>query len=337
VGVDPGHGGRRGRGGERRVETIDRFSPCLSSQRPLGSYGWPVKPFDEPHPVRGNFGDPRTNFAGGLQGGGRALGGFRFHNGIDVAAPDGTPVYPVVSGRVVSVAADFVGVATSDRRHFQYWHIRPDVRLAQAVIADHTVLGHIIPAQGHVHLTEIDGYRVANPLLPGHIFPYRDVKPPRMDSIRFLDGEGRELGAGPFSGKIVVLAAAHDEPSLLPPPGQWRNVDVTPAVVRWWLSRRGGPPLRGPETAFDVRHTLPSNRTFWSVYAPGTFQNFPASDRRHLTIIGRYIFRITELDTDQLPDGPYTLTVEAADVCGNTGLLTETVEVDHQPEPSKTT
>ena len=27
-------------------------------------YGWPVKPFDQPHPVRGNFGDPRTIFAG---------------------------------------------------------------------------------------------------------------------------------------------------------------------------------------------------------------------------------------------------------------------------------
>ena len=29
-----------------------------------GSYGWPVKPFDRPHPIRGGFGDPRTVFQG---------------------------------------------------------------------------------------------------------------------------------------------------------------------------------------------------------------------------------------------------------------------------------
>jgi len=48
------------------------------------AYGWPVEPFDRQHPVRGNFGDPRTVFAGPpdrptlLTG----AGAFQFHFGI---------------------------------------------------------------------------------------------------------------------------------------------------------------------------------------------------------------------------------------------------------------
>ena len=37
-----------------------------------GAYGWPIKPFDEAHPVRANFGDPRTRFDGGESSAGSA-------------------------------------------------------------------------------------------------------------------------------------------------------------------------------------------------------------------------------------------------------------------------
>jgi hypothetical protein len=49
-------------------------------------YGWPVKPFTSEHPVRGNFGDPRTVFhvppttEGALAG----SGSFQFHFGVDI-------------------------------------------------------------------------------------------------------------------------------------------------------------------------------------------------------------------------------------------------------------
>ena len=66
------------------------------------SYGWPVKPFDEQHPVRGFFCDPRIG----------AKGGKAFHFGVDVSAPDGTAVYAVEGGKVHSEGAQNVG----DRR-----------------------------------------------------------------------------------------------------------------------------------------------------------------------------------------------------------------------------
>jgi murein DD-endopeptidase MepM/ murein hydrolase activator NlpD len=91
------------------------------------SYGWPVKPFDQPHPVRGSFGDPRTIFVGppSLRTLMSGAGSFQFHFGIDVSAPDGTPVYPVVSGHVLSENADRVFVDAGDGRTFEYWHSPP--------------------------------------------------------------------------------------------------------------------------------------------------------------------------------------------------------------------
>ena len=35
-------------------------------------YGWPVRPFDVAHPIRGNFGDPRTVFGDPLDAAGMA-------------------------------------------------------------------------------------------------------------------------------------------------------------------------------------------------------------------------------------------------------------------------
>jgi len=57
-------------------------------------YGWPVEPFDRQHPVRGYFSDPRD-------GEKRST----FHFGIDVAVPDGTPVFSVEAGTALRVHA----------------------------------------------------------------------------------------------------------------------------------------------------------------------------------------------------------------------------------------
>src|SRR4051812_44770479 len=76
------------------------------------SYGWPVKPFDRPHPVRGNFGDPRTVFVGPPTR--RTLlaagGSFQFHFGVDISAPNGAAVYPVESGVVARVTGEEIVV-----------------------------------------------------------------------------------------------------------------------------------------------------------------------------------------------------------------------------------
>ena len=153
------------------------------------AYPWPLKPFHQQHPIRANFGDPRTRFLNtmltdGLQG----PGTFLFHNGVDIAAQAGTPVFPVISGKVRYIDDAAVSVKTKGRGVFQYFHIAVTVQNGQHVVAGHTVLGYVLPAYNHVHLSEIRGGRVWNPLARGGIAPYRDRTVPQVRAINVRPG-----------------------------------------------------------------------------------------------------------------------------------------------------
>ena len=111
-----------------------------------GSYGWPVKPFDRQHPVRGFFGDPRI----GMTPEGMTS---TFHFGIDISAPDGTRVYATLTGTVVLEAfrpETVVVVGTDSHTGFEYWHVVPSVRSGEHVVAYETLVGHISKGWAHV-------------------------------------------------------------------------------------------------------------------------------------------------------------------------------------------
>ncbi len=278
---------------------------------PSPAYGWPVRPFDRPHPVRGNFGDPRTIYWG-LTSDLDQGGFFQFHNGVDISAAAGTAVYPVVSGRVRRVFYDWVGVASAGRR-FQYWHIRPSVRVGQLVAADRTVLGHVVPGAGHVHLTEIDGTTPVNPLQSGHLTPYWDRTPPVIRAIDVRGSTSVELG-----GRIWFVADAYDLPSLTPP-APWGDQPVTPAEVSWTLRGPGSRTVIPSRVAADFRVHLPPRRDFWHLYATRTRQNQPTIAFTHFHETGRYLFDLTPggLSTASLPSGRYRLTVTVTDIRSN--------------------
>lgn len=294
-------------------------------------YHWPVRPFDRQHPIRGNFGDPRTlvdesSFGADTP---RSPGSYTFHNGVDISAPTGTPVYPVVSGTARIGYADEVIVVTGDGRRFQYFHIRPAIRPGEYVQAYRTVLGRILPRWLHVHLTEIDGFSVHNPVDPGHLEPYRDRTAPVVDALAFSDSDGGAIDAGHLRGSVLVAADAYDIPPL-PVPGPWFDFPVTPALVDWRLKTPDRRAVVRERTIADFRREEPPNRAFWRVYAAGTYQNFPVFGHRYFyRRPGRYLFDLTPtpLDTTKLRDGDYLLTVRVADVCGNSGSLNETVRV----------
>src|SRR5215471_4164098 len=108
-------------------------------------YHWPVKPFGTQHPTHGVLGDPRT--VNPLQAFGRTgpnrEGAYSFHNGVDIAAEAGTPVYPVVSGKVVTALPGKIVVRTGDGRTFQYYHLDSAVHHGQVVVAQRTVIGTV--------------------------------------------------------------------------------------------------------------------------------------------------------------------------------------------------
>ena len=308
-----------------------------TSQHTSSTYPWPVKPFDQPHPVRGSFGDPRTLFHGPptqrtLESG---SGSFTFHTGVDISAPDGTAVYPVVSGTVAFTMRDWLAVDSGDGRVFQYWHITPAVAKGAHVEAGQTVLGQIRRGSGHVHLTEIDGGVTTNPLAPGHLSPYTDTTVPTASAIEFRASvAGRDLMPELLRGRVEILATVRDMPTL-PVPGAWADLPVMPALVTWTIERAGTHTLVGPtHTAFDVRSTLPSPTAFWHVYARGTHQNMSVFGKHYSYMQpGVYTLRLAPggFDTHALKDGVYELAVTTTDIRGNRSTTVQRFSIHNKP------
>jgi hypothetical protein len=264
---------------------------------PAAAYGWPVKPFDRQHPVRGFFGDPRIHRHD------RAL-----HFGVDISAPDGTPVYATVSGPVAvhTPQHDVVSIRLRDGSAVEYWHVVPTIAPGARAVAYRTVIGRVGRGWGHVHLAEIRGGRYVNPLREGGLSPYRDETRP---SVRFATFEraGRPVGRT-VRGTVALVAEALDE-TPLPVPPPWTDKPVAPALVRWRIV--GETRWR---VAIDFRGALPSS-PFESVYAPWTRQNHPWSR-------GRYRFVLAaRFDSRVLPDGRHRLEVVATDTRANAGRL----------------
>jgi hypothetical protein len=265
-------------------------------------YPWPLQPFDQQHPVRGQFRDPRIGDQGGSS----------FHDGVDVSGPDGTAVFAVAPGRVSIEGAQNVAVAQGDR-DFGYWHIIPAVKDGDHVPL-HGLLGHIAPTWGHVHFAErtADPHPQGtywNPLRAGGLTPFADFGAPVVSKIV------PSQPAGQMHGLVDLVVEAFDHPPISAPP-PWHDIPVTPALIRWRLVRDAQEVV--PWTiAADYRVSFApdvvnnSDVHFHDVYAPGTTQNHPNTP-------GLFRFWLVRgFDTRPHPDGDYRLDVEAADVRGN--------------------
>ena len=285
------------------------------------AYGWPLKPFHSPHPVRGNFGDPRTVLDGPPTAATlyHGSGSFSFHRGVDIYGSRGAKVYPVRSGIVVFLSASHVNIRASDGTTFEYWHIGSHRLPGTIVHAYKTVLG-TIGSTGHVDLTEVQNGHAVNPLARGHLTPYTDTTHPVVASLRLQsDNAGSVLFPNYVSGSVWLVAHAFDKPSL-PVPGNWHGLPVTPALVSWRIQQPSGTVVVPTRVAADFRTSVPGNDAFWSTYARGTFQNMTAFDNHYSYMQpGCYLFLLSpaKFDTHSLRDGVYDLVVTATDVRGN--------------------
>jgi hypothetical protein len=287
------------------------------------SYGYPVKPFDQEHLVRANLGDPRMQFFGPptlrtlLRAGGR----FSFHQGVDISARPGTAVYPVIDGTVTAVTPLYIRVSSDGGRAFEYWHAVALVRNGQQVTARQTVLGRVKAPSNHVHLTEYEGSRVVNPLVPGRLTPYHDSTQPIVTAIMLRRTDsGRELLPTFVRGPVEIVAQAEDEPTVA---AGWHG-PATPALVTWQIRNLAGRVVVPQRIAVDFRTTVPPDSAFWRVYARGTYQNQTIFGRHYsYQQRGAYLFKLApHFDTRKLRDGVYDLMVRASDIRGNSDSQT---------------
>jgi hypothetical protein len=290
----------------RRAAMAVAAAALLLPASAASSYAWPLKPFDRQHPVRGFFGDPR------ISGHSHAI-----HFGIDVSAPDGTPVYATVTGRVVLERPEVVTIVGTGRTSFEYWHVIPAVQDRSWAIAYRTVVGHVARGWGHVHLAEILDGRYVNPLRQGGVAPYRDHTTPVARHLT-VEQDGVPLPGRRASGRVDLVVEASDEtPVAVPAP--WNAKPVVPAVVRWRVLGASRA-LESWMTAADFTSRLPE-AGFAGVYASWTRQNRPWS-------CGRYRFVLARgWDTRRLADGRYRIEVSVLDTAGNSGRYVETVAV----------
>jgi Peptidase family M23 len=264
-------------------------------------YSWPLQPFDQPHPVRAYFDDPRVS------GSSKA-----FHFGIDISAPNGTAVYAVEAGTVHLQDPRAIAVVQGDAE-FGYWHVVPAVQHRQQV-ARHELLGHIDAPWLHVHFAERANGEYRNPLRAGALIPWRDTTRPSITRVTF-SRRGVELPPTAVHGPIDVIVEAHDTPPI-PVPSPWNDLPVTPARLRWRVLR-GSDTIRAWHTPIDFRTALLPQSAFDRIYAPGTRQN-------HSGTPGLYRFYLAHRwSTTVIPDGSYKLQVEAMDLAGNTGTRTQ--------------
>jgi hypothetical protein len=293
------------------------------------AYPWPFKPFHRQHPIRGFFGDPRTVYQDGILANAFDGPGFiSFHQGVDIAAPNGTPIYAVGSGTVHYLGAATLNLVTGRGVTFQYFHLIPIVGEGEQVTVSKTILGYVQPPYGHVHLTEIDGIRAVNPLQKGHLTPYFDRTTPKVREIVVRNQSGDVQTPIGLCGRVELDVDAFDSQPMLVP-GIYRGLPASPPFVQWSLQRVDGKVVVPLTTIWDARTTLPPNAQFFKVYGKGTYENSPRfGDQQYSGMPGRYLYLLAgNFDTTGVANGNYQVTVRVADIRGNHSTSTQRISI----------
>jgi len=156
--------------------------------------------------------------------------------------------------------------------------------------------------------------------MPGRLTPYRDTTRPVVRSILFENVAGTPLSELYLSREVWVIADVYGR-AAMPSRHPWGSMPVSPALIRWKLTRMAGRVLRSA-AAVDFRTSLPQRQDFCGVYAPGAVQNFAAVPGMvRWCKPGIYPYDLTPNlpNAAQLHSGHYRFTVTATNSTGIVG------------------
>lgn len=341
-----------------RLELRPPASPRLNPRFDAEAFAWapllwPIDPMEGPFEITGTLGEAR---------GGE--GAERFHAGVDVHAPEGTPVRAVHDGIVASpVATGEFGTLNESVRigpiayvHLRVGRLRGDeITDPSRFVPTYDDTGHMVHmrvkrgarfstgdaigtvnAFNHVHLNVGWPGEEYNPLRFGPV-QLEDTIPPTIarGGIRLFSEDGRPFSARRngrliVEGRVRVVVDAWDRMNGNRP---WRRLGVY--QLGYHVLNADGSPAPGFET---LRETIrfdrlaPDDDAARAVYASGS--GIPFFGRRST----RFLYVVTNTlreglasqgiwDTSTLPPGDYTLRIVAADIQGNQALLNRDVPI----------
>ncbi len=288
------------------------------------TFPYPVKPFNEAHPVTGAFGEYRGPTSG------------HFHNGTDIPEPDGTPVYAVVDATVTGRSDTGVN-AYIRAGNYVYVHIipNPNLPIGSAVKAGETILGTIITGQGHVHFSEGPPGNYTNAIRPtGGFSPFVDTWKPTISDIRFQHAEsGQVLQANGLTGKIKITFRVQDP--IGPSSGSAATQNNGAYLV--------GYDVRKADRTTIVHSPTPDGIVFRFDGVPSddyvhfVYDQTQSSNSSHVYIVTNTTTANSAWDSAKLPDGAYSVRLFARDTRGNEDVVFMDVQVaqrDVVPPPA---
>lgn len=307
---------------------------------------WPVSPFDGPHEIAGTHGERRG-----------PEGAERFHTGVDVRVPQGTPVHVVRPGRVVSP----VGNGSVDTLNewvrvgdVAYVHIRAGrdrdtpVRDTGRVATTYDAAGQLqrlrVKRGAFFDTGEVIGtVNAFNHVHLGVGWPGDDHNPLGLRLLRFADTIAPTIAAGG-----IVLATEHGQPLTARARGRVLVSGRLRIVVDAWDQANGNVPWRRlglhaagyqllhpdgtPAPGFaKPRITLRFDRLGASSEAPRLVYAAGSGIPVYGNTRTRFLYVVTNRlengvavadhwDTRALPPGDYTLRIHAADQAGNVAV-----------------
>ncbi len=236
------------------------------------------------------------------------------HAGIDVKGYKGTKVYPVVNGIVDTIGSDYVKIEGNDGKFYDYVHIVPSssMKRGKYVYKNSTLLG-TTNNQNHIHLEINDGGE--NPLKS--LDNFSDTGMATVYSFDFYkQGSSSKIsatynGLPLLSGKIDILAHARDKQSS----GSSQN--TAPYKICYMVKDKNNytkihkcniqfDQTRGKSLSliYDTSKSTSSSYYYW---------------------VTNEMDSNSYLDTTNLPNGEYKITVYADDIDGGAYNISSSV------------